>query len=89
MSNPQAESEKEKGNEAIKKKDFVLAAQHYTNAINFDGSQSTYYSNRALAYINTSKYEEAFQDSEKAIELAPTVARVCRLIFLVNWIAYL
>jgi len=70
-----AEQAKEKGNESIKIKDFAQAAQHYTDAINLDSTQSTYFSNRALAYIQLGKYEDALKDSEKAIQLAPNVWR--------------
>lgn len=75
--NPQAEQAKDKGNDAVKRKEFAEAAQHYTTAINLDGSQSTYYSNRALAYIQLNKFSDALKDSEKSIELAPGAWRVC------------
>lgn len=75
--NPQAEQAKDSGNDAVKRKEFAEAAQHYTTAINLDGSQSTYYSNRALAYIQLNKFTDALKDSEKAVELAPNVWRVC------------
>jgi small glutamine-rich tetratricopeptide repeat-containing protein alpha len=77
MSNPEAEKSKELGNAAIQKKDFNEAVLQYTNAIKLDSTQAPYYTNRALALNNLGKHEDALKDAEKAIELAPTVMRVC------------
>ena len=49
----QAENEKNKGNEAIKSKDYSEAIKYYTNSIKFDPSLYQSYGNRALAYIKT------------------------------------
>lgn len=38
---------KEKGNQAIAKKDWAAAIEWYTKAIELDGSQPAFYSNRA------------------------------------------
>lgn len=43
----QAEAEKEKGNEAYKKKDFETALNHYNKATELDPVNMTYYTNRA------------------------------------------
>ena len=43
----QAEAEKEKGNEAYKKKDFETALAHYNKATELDPVNMTYYTNRA------------------------------------------
>ncbi|CAF4944219.1 unnamed protein product, partial [Rotaria socialis] len=42
-----AEEEKEKGNEAYKKKDFETALNHYNKATEFDPNNMTFYTNRA------------------------------------------
>lgn len=43
----QADIEKEKGNEAYKKKDFETAINHYSKAIELEPMNMTYYTNRA------------------------------------------
>jgi stress-induced-phosphoprotein 1 len=43
----QAEQEKEKGNEAYKKKDFEAALNHYNKATELDPINMSYYTNRA------------------------------------------
>src|SRR5690349_15777218 len=47
-----AEIEKEKGNEAYKKKDFETALKHYNKAIELDPINMTYYTNRAGSFTN-------------------------------------
>ena len=39
------------GNVAFKKKDFRTAIECYSEAIQCDGNNATYYSNRAAAYL--------------------------------------
>jgi tetratricopeptide (TPR) repeat protein len=39
------------GNVAFKKKDFKTAIECYSEAIQCDGNNATYYSNRAAAYL--------------------------------------
>ena len=43
----QADAEKDKGNEAYKKKDFETALNHYNKASELDPNNMTYYTNRA------------------------------------------
>jgi tetratricopeptide (TPR) repeat protein len=43
----QAVDEKNKGNEAYKKKDFETALSHYNKAIELDPTNITYYTNKA------------------------------------------
>lgn len=42
-----AQAEKDKGNEAYKKKDFVLAHKHYDKAIELDPTNVTFLTNKA------------------------------------------
>lgn len=64
----EALDEKNKGNEAYKKKDFENAIKHYTRAMELDPHNAVYYTNRAAVYTEMGKYTEAVQDCEKAIE---------------------
>ena len=48
----QAEQEKEKGNEAYKKKDFQTALDHYNKATELDPKNMTYYTNRAGLFFS-------------------------------------
>lgn len=63
-----AEEEKEKGNEAYKKKDFENAIKHYNNAMELDPNNIVYLLNRAAVYTEMGKFEEALNDCNKAIE---------------------
>lgn len=47
---PQATREKEKGNAAYKKKDFVTALAHYDIAIELDPTNFTFVTNKAGTY---------------------------------------
>ena len=46
-----AEAMKQKGNEAFMNKHYETAVNHYTKAIELDGNNPVYYSNRAQVYI--------------------------------------
>jgi len=70
-----AEEEKAKGNAAMAKQNFELAAQHYTNAIQLDPNNHILYSNRSAAYASLGKYEEALVDGEKTIALSPSFSK--------------
>jgi stress-induced-phosphoprotein 1 len=65
----QAEAEKEKGNEAYKKKDFETAINHYNKAIEIDPVNMTYYTNRAAVYFEQKRWEDCIKECEKAIEI--------------------
>jgi len=64
----QAEIEKEKGNEAYKKKDFETALNHYNKAIELDPINMTYYTNRAAVYFEQKRWDDCMKECEKAIE---------------------
>mmetsp|Transcript_24767 Transcript_24767/g.42698 ORF Transcript_24767/g.42698 Transcript_24767/m.42698 type:complete len:571 (+) Transcript_24767:91-1803(+) len=65
----QALEEKEKGNEAYKKKNLDEAMAHYNKAIELDGSNETFLLNRAAVHFETAHYTDCIADCEKAIEL--------------------
>lgn len=63
-----AESLKELGNEAFRKKNFQEAITHYTNAIALAPS-SVLFSNRAAVYLTQNKLDEALFDAREAVRL--------------------
>jgi stress-induced-phosphoprotein 1 len=64
-----AEEEKEKGNEAYKKKDFQTALNHYNKASELDPKNMTYYTNRAAVYFEQNQWDDCIKECEKAIEI--------------------
>ncbi|KAK3093252.1 hypothetical protein FSP39_013281, partial [Pinctada imbricata] len=64
----QAIKEKESGNEAYKKKDFVTALQHYEKAIELDPNNITFELNKAAVYFEQEKYDVCIETCEKAVE---------------------
>ncbi|KAL1900263.1 Palmitoyl-protein thioesterase 1 [Sporothrix stenoceras] len=62
---------KNDGNKAFLKHDWPTAIDHYSQAIELDGSEPTYFANRAQAYLKTEAYGYAIADATKAIELDP------------------
>eukprot|EP00250_Pteridium_aquilinum_P006084 c16068_g1_i1 orf=380-2368(-) len=64
-----AEAAKEKGNAAFKKKDFRAAIDFYSEAIQCDEKNATFYNNRAAAYLAMCSFHQAEADCTKAIEL--------------------
>ncbi|KAH1237563.1 Outer envelope protein 64, mitochondrial [Glycine max] len=55
------------GNTAFKGRLWNKAVDYYTEAINLNGTNATYYSNRAAAYLELGWYEEAEEDCNMAI----------------------
>ena len=72
---PMADDAKAKGNACLQAKDFDGAIGHYTTAIGLDGSNHTYYSNRAAAYMSKGEPAKALGDAEMCIKLNPTWAK--------------
>lgn len=64
-----AEIEKEKGNEAYKKKDFETALLHYNKATELEPMNMTFYTNRAAVYFEQQRWEDCLKECEKAIEI--------------------
>jgi stress-induced-phosphoprotein 1 len=59
------------GNEAFKNKKFDEAIDYFTKAIEQNGNDHVFYSNRSGAYASLEKYEEAFNDAAKCVQLKP------------------
>lgn len=70
-----AEALKLEGNKAIAEKNYDLAVEKYTEAINVLPTNVVYYANRAAAYTNLQKYDEAIRDAEAAIKIDPTYSK--------------
>ena len=49
--------------------------QHYTKAIELDGTNKVYYSNRSNALVQLQKYEDALADADRTVELDPKWSR--------------
>ncbi|CAM6095281.1 unnamed protein product [Calypogeia fissa] len=64
-----AERAKEKGNAAFKERDYPKAVIHYSEAIRHDSQNATYYSNRAMAYLQMCSFSQAEADCTKAISI--------------------
>ncbi|CAJ1963481.1 unnamed protein product [Sphenostylis stenocarpa] len=58
---------KEKGNAAFKGRLWNKAVDYYSKAINLNGTNATYFSNRAAAYLELGCFQEAEEDCNKAI----------------------
>ncbi|XP_066348837.1 hsp70-Hsp90 organizing protein-like [Miscanthus floridulus] len=63
-----AQKEKEAGNAAYKRKDFDIAIQHYTTAMELDDEDISYITNRAAVYLEMGKFDECIKDCDKAVE---------------------
>uniref|UniRef100_A0A7S3XT11 Hsp70-Hsp90 organising protein n=1 Tax=Heterosigma akashiwo TaxID=2829 RepID=A0A7S3XT11_HETAK len=66
-----AEEWKSKGNDALKAKNYDEAIECYTKAIELDGSNHVYYSNRSAAYLSKGDKEAALADGRKCVEVSP------------------
>lgn len=64
-----ARTEKECGNEAYKKKDFEVAIQHYTLAIEQDPTDITFYNNLAAVHFEQKNFKLCIETCEKGIEI--------------------
>lgn len=62
---------KAEGNKAIAEKNFDLAIEKFTQAIELDPSNHVLYSNRSAAHASKKDYENALADAEKVVEIKP------------------
>ena len=60
-----------KGIAKVKENDFLAAIDHFSLAIQEDGSNVEYYAERAVAYLNTNQFELSMFDMNRCIELEP------------------
>ncbi|KAK3614095.1 hypothetical protein LTR56_027486, partial [Elasticomyces elasticus] len=70
-----AELLKEQGNRALKVKNYLEAANSYTEALKIGGSNAVYICNRSAAYTYLGKHDGALLDAWIAKELDPTYAK--------------
>jgi len=64
-----AKAEKEKGNEAYKKRDFTTAHSHYDKAIELDPKNIVYYTNKTAVLFEEKRYDECIELCEKAVNI--------------------
>jgi len=69
MVNPQAEAQKANGNAEFKKQNFSKAIEYYTAAIEIDGEQHTYWSNRSACYAGLNDWANSASDAENCIRV--------------------
>ncbi|XP_026731290.1 protein unc-45 homolog B [Trichoplusia ni] len=71
----EAETYKNKGNEAFKNENYEEAISLYSKAIDLAEKESrdlaTYLKNRAAAYLKTKDYEKVIKDCDEAIRIVP------------------
>jgi tetratricopeptide (TPR) repeat protein len=65
----EAEKHKADGNKAMSAKNYTAAIDCYTKAVELDGSNPVYYSNRAAAYSSHGDHEKAIVDAQRALEV--------------------
>eukprot|EP01044_Picomonas_judraskeda_P018132 COSAG03_NODE_3536_length_1961_cov_2.366273_2_plen_309_part_01 len=70
-----ANDAKERGNQALKEKNYDEAIAAYTDAIRLDGNNHVYYSNRSAAHASKKAFTEALNDAEKCVQMEPSFAR--------------
>ena len=66
-----AETERYKGNDFMKSKEYREAADAYTRAIELNDTEAASYSNRSLAYLRLKDYGKCIEDANKCLELEP------------------
>jgi len=69
MSNPAAENWKNQGNQAFQSKNNSEAVRCYSKAIEIDGNNHVYYTNRATVYAGMEEWEKCLVDSNKALNI--------------------
>lgn len=70
-----AESIKVQGNRKVAERNYPEAIKLYTEAIELDGQNAVYYSNRAAAYSQQGDHEKAVEDAQKAVEIDPKYSK--------------
>ncbi|KAL3801498.1 hypothetical protein HJC23_000936 [Cyclotella cryptica] len=75
MSNAQAEEFKALGNAALQSGKLTEAIEHYTKAINADGTNHVYYSNRSAAYLKKGDANNALEEANSTIAIDPNFAK--------------
>ncbi|KAJ2770877.1 Hsp90 cochaperone, partial [Coemansia nantahalensis] len=65
----QAEDAKAQGNAAYKARRFDDALESYGKAIELDGTDITYWNNKAAVYFEMGRFDECIETAEKAVEV--------------------
>ncbi|XP_021283418.1 ankyrin-1 [Herrania umbratica] len=68
---------KSRGDEAFKRKDFQMAVDAYTQAIDLDPTDATLHSNRSLSWIRLGQAEHALTDAKACRALRPDWPKAC------------
>ncbi|PON73436.1 N-terminal acetyltransferase A, auxiliary subunit [Trema orientale] len=68
---------KSRGEEAFKRKDYDIAVDAYTQAIDLDPSDGTLYSNRSLCWLRLGQAEQALIDAKACRALRPDWPKAC------------
>ncbi|GAA5832471.1 hypothetical protein JCM11251_006465 [Rhodosporidiobolus azoricus] len=71
----EAEKAKVLGNQLMAKKDFAGSIEAYSDAIEKDGTNPVYWSNRAAAYSSTQDYQSAVSDARRALDIDPSFSK--------------
>jgi stress-induced-phosphoprotein 1 len=72
---PTAEEFKAAGNAALQAGNVTEAVEQYTKAINADGANHVYFSNRSAAYLKKGDAHNALEDAEACLGLNPEFAK--------------
>jgi stress-induced-phosphoprotein 1 len=75
MTNAAAEEAKAKGNKALQAGKTSEAIEHYTTAINLDGTNHVYFSNRSAAYLQQKNANAALDDAQACLGLNPNFSK--------------
>lgn len=73
----EAEAAKSKGNEHFKTGNYALALGEYTTAIQREGDNAIYWSNRSACYLALNRPRDALVDAEVCRGLRPTWDKAC------------
>ncbi|CAI9102678.1 OLC1v1000980C1 [Oldenlandia corymbosa var. corymbosa] len=68
---------KARGDEAFKRKDFPMAVDAYTQALDFDPSDGTLLSNRSLCWLRLGQADHALSDARACRALRPDWPKAC------------
>lgn len=66
-----------RGDEGVKKKDYLMAVDAYTQAIDLDPNNAILLSNRSLCWIRLGQAEQALADAKACRALSPYWAKAC------------
>ncbi|XP_074579682.1 uncharacterized protein LOC141836158 [Curcuma longa] len=68
---------KSRGDDAFRKKDYLMAVDAYTQAIDLDPNEATLLSNRSLCWIRLGQGEQALADAKACRALKPDWPKAC------------